>query len=624
MNAIDKMPAARESAGDTDFDNAWRGFIGTIPDAEIRGPKGHVVWSLADYAFLEQDEPAPTVHPNLWRQGRLNNAHGLFKVSERIYQVRGFDIANVSFIEGDTGVIVIDPLTVSETAEAALKLYREHRGNRPVTALIYTHSHADHFGGARGVLDEQDAIARRVPIIAPHGFMWHTVSENVLGGNAMLRRGMFQSGATLPRNACGQVDCGIGKGGPMGTVTLIPPTKSIEKEVETHVVDGVEIIFHLALESEAPSEMFMHFPGLRALNTAEIGVQTLHNLCPLRGAQVRDARLWSRYLDEALDRYAPTADVVFAQHNWPTWGNENIRLFLRQQRDLYKHLHDQTVRLMNRGMTGIEVAEVMQLPPSLADTWANKGFYGTISHNVKAIVQRYLGWYDGNPAHLHTLPPEKSGPRYVEYMGGADAVLAKAREDFARGEYRWVAEVSNHLVFADPSNVAARALCADALEQLGFAAESSTWRNAYLLGAQELRKGVPKIRRSHVSRDLVSVLPLELLLDSFAVRLDAQQARELQMQVEWFNPDTDERWAMRIENATMTYLPGACRGEATARVSMNRAALAELQMDRAGLPAAFERLAGQGTIAVEGDASSVQRLLGMLEEFEVMFNVVEP
>jgi len=624
MNAIDKLPAANDTAGDPDFANAWRGFIGTIPDAEIRGAKGHVVWTMKDYAFLDQDEPAPTVHPNLWRQGRLNNAHGLFKVSERIYQVRGFDIANVSFIEGDTGVIVIDPLTVSETAEAALKLYREHRGNRPVTALIYTHSHADHFGGARGVLDEQDAIARRVPIIAPHGFMWHTVAENVLGGNAMLRRGMFQAGATLPRNACGQVDCGIGKGGPMGTMTLIPPTKTIEKEVETHVIDGVEIIFHLALESEAPSEMFMHFPGLRALNTAEIGVQTLHNLCPLRGAQVRDARLWSRYLDEALDRYAPTADVVFAQHNWPTWGNENIRLFLRQQRDLYKHLHDQTVRLMNRGMTGIEVAEVMKLPSSLADTWANKGFYGTISHNVKAIVQRYLGWYDGNPAHLHLLPPEKSGPRYVEYMGGADAVLAKAREDFARGEYRWVAEVTNHVVFADPSNQAARALCADALEQLGFAAESSTWRNAYLLGAQELRQGVPRIRRSHVSRDLVSVLPLELLLDSFAVRLDAEQARELRMDVEWFNPETHERWAMHIENATMTYLPGPCRGEATARVSIGRAALTEMQMDRAGLPAAFERLAGQGAIGVEGDAASVQRLLGMLEEFEVMFNVVEP
>ncbi|MBB3178497.1 alkyl/aryl-sulfatase [Variovorax sp. Sphag1AA] len=621
MNAIDKFLAAEDNS---DFDNASRGFIGSIPDAEIRDPKGRVVWTLRDYAFLDDPQPAPTVHPNLWRQARLNMAHGLFKVTDHIYQVRGFDIANVSFIEGDTGVIVIDPLTVSETAEAALKLYRAHRGDRPVTGLIYTHSHADHFGGARGVLDETDAIARRVPIIAPHGFMWHTVSENVIAGNAMMRRGMFQSGATLPRSVCGQVDCGIGKGAPMGTMTLIPPTRTIEMEVETHVIDGVEIIFHLALESEAPSEMFMHFPTLRALNTAEIGVQTLHNLCPLRGAQVRDARLWSRYLDEALDRYAPTADVVFAQHNWPTWGNEKIRTYLRQQRDLYKHLHDQTVRLMNRGLTGIEVAEAMKVPPSLADTWSNKGFYGTISHNVKAIVQHYLGWYDGNPAHLHALPPEKSGPRYVDYMGGAEALLERARADFARGEHRWVAEVTNHLVFAQPDNADARALCADALEQLGFAAESSTWRNAYLLGAQELRKGVPNIRRSHVSRDIVSVLPLELLLDSFAVRLDAAQAEGLHMQVEWFNPETDERWAMTLENATMTYLPGACRGKATARVSLGRAALTELQMDRAGLGPAFERLVEQGAINVEGDAGSVARLLGMLEEFDAMFHVVEP
>lgn len=609
---------------DIDFQNARRGFIGTIPDAEILDSRGRTVWSLRDYAFLDDPTPAPTVHPNLWRQARLNMEHGLFKVTERIYQVRGFDIANVSFIEGDTGVIVIDPLTVAETAQAAIALYREHRGNRPVTAMIYTHSHADHYGGARGALDEADARARNVPIIAPRGFMWHTVSENVIAGNAMLRRGMFQAGMTLPKHACAQVDCGIGKGTPIGTGTLIPPTMTIEEEVETHVVDGVKIIFHLALESEAPSEMFMHFPELRALNTAEIGVQTMHNLCPLRGAQVRDARMWSRYLDEALDRYAPTADVVFAQHNWPTWGNERIRTYLRQQRDLYKHLHDQTVRLMNHGLTGVEVAEAMKLPESLAGTWANRGFYGTISHNVKAIVQRYLGWYDGNPAHLHTLPPEASGPRYVEYMGGADALLKKARADFARGEYRWVAEVTNHLVFADPTNQAARALCADALEQLGFAAESSTWRNAYLLGAQELRKGVPRLRRRHVSRDLVSVLPLELLIDTFAVRLDGEKAQGECMEIEWSNPDTGERIAMRLENATMTYLPGAARAEPTARVSLTRAGLTALQMGEGTLAEVFVRLVGQGAIRVEGDAECVVRLLQMLDEFDPMFNVVEP
>ena len=604
--------------------NAHAGFIATIPDAEIRDARGRLVWSMEDYQFLEEQEPASTVHPNLWRHARLNNLHGLFKVTERVYQVRGFDVSNISFIEGDTGIVIIDPLTVSETAAAALKLYREHRGNRPVTGMIYTHSHTDHFGGARGVLDEADAIARRVPIVAPKGFMWHTVSENIIAGNAMGRRAMFQFGMSLPRNACGHVDCGMGKATPMGTMTLMPPTLSIEQETETHVIDGVEIIFHLALESEAPSEMFMHFPGLRALNTAEIGTQALHNLCPLRGAQVRDARLWSRYLDEALDRYAPTADVVFAQHNWPTWGNERIRTYLRQQRDLYKHLHDQTVRLMNRGLTGVEVAEAMKLPAALAEPWANHGFYGTISHNVRSIVQHYLGWYDGNPAHLNLLPPEQSGPRYVNYMGGAQSLLEKARIDYKQGEYRWVAEVTNHLVFAQPDNADARALCADALEQMGFAAESATWRNAYLLGAQELRKGVPKPRRRNVSPDMVSALPLELLLDYFAVRLQAEKAEGLQMAIEWVHAETGERWAMRLENATMTYLPGAVRGQSTARVTLNRAALAALQMDPAGMPAAFERLLAEGVIQVDGDADSVVRLLGMLEVFEGMFNVVEP
>lgn len=620
--ALQDRPAAVRP--DENFDNAHRGFIATIPHAEIIDPKGRVVWSMRDYAFLDEAEPAPTVHPQLWRHARLNAIHGLFKVTDRVYQVRGFDVANISFIEGDTGVIIIDPLTVAETAEAALKLYRAHRGERPVTGMIYTHSHTDHFGGARGALDEADAIARRVPIIAPKGFMWHTVSENIIAGNAMGRRAMFQFGATLPKDACGHVDCGMGKAIPNGTQTLLPPTQSIEQETETHVIDGVEIIFHLALESEAPSEMFMHFPGLRALNTAEIGTQALHNLCPLRGAQVRDARLWSRYLDEALDRYAPTADVVFAQHNWPTWGNEKIRMYLRQQRDLYKHLHDQTVRLMNRGLTGIEVAEAMQLPASLAEPWANHGFYGTVSHNVKSIVQYYLGWYDGNPARLHALPPEQAAPRYIDYMGGADAVLARARADYARGDYRWVAEVSNQLVFADPGNTEARALCADALEQLGFATESATWRNAYLLGARELRHGVPKIRRRNISRDMVAALPLELLLDYFAVRLDAGQAEGLSMNVEWVNPDAGERWAMRLENATMTYLPGAARGTPTAKVTLGRDALAALQMDPAGLPAAFERLVDQGAIKVEGDRASIARLLGMLEVFEPMFHVVEP
>lgn len=617
-------PMAYTTAGDPDFENAHRGFIATLPNAEIRNAAGQVVWTLEGYEFLAEQQAAPTVHPDLWRQARLNMANGLFKVTERIYQVRGFDISNITFVEGETGVIIIDPLTVTETAAAALALYREHRGNRPVTGMIYTHCHTDHFGGVRGVLDEADAVARHVPIIAPQGFMWHAVSENIIAGNAMARRGMFQFGASLPRHACGQVDCGMGKAIPAGTRSLIAPTQIIDNDTETHVIDGVTIIFHLALESEAPAEMFMHFPDLRALNIAEIGCQSLHNLCPLRGAQVRDARLWSRYLHEALDRYAPTADVVFAPHNWPTWGTETIVKHLTQQRDLYKHLHDQSVRLMNRGLTGIEVAEAVKLPDSLSAHWGNRSHYGSIPHNVKSIVQYYLGWFDGNPAHLYGLPPEETGPRYLRYMGGPKAVLERAREDFARGDYRWVAEVTNHLVFADPSNSEARALCADALEQMGFAAEASTWRNAFLLGAQELRKGAPKLRRQNVSRDMVSALPLELLLDYLAIRLDAERAGGRRMEIEWFNRETGELWAMNLQNATMTYLPGSARGPRTARVSLDRATLAALQMDRAGIQAAFVRLADEGVIQVEGDIAAVKDLLGMLEDFEPAFNIVEP
>jgi alkyl sulfatase BDS1-like metallo-beta-lactamase superfamily hydrolase len=624
LDHLDIDPSLNLMKTDTDTDPVQRGFIATWPDAEVRNAEGRVVWTLAGYEFLDAEEPAPTVHPGLWQQARRNMAHGLFRVTDRIYQVRGFDLANMTLIEGERGVIIIDPLTCSETAAAALKLYRSQRGDRPVTALIYSHSHADHFGGARGVLDEAQAIRDRIPVIAPAGFLWHTVAENMIAGNAMSRRSQFQFGHTLARGACAQVDCGLGKSLPNGTVTLIPPTMTIEQPRERHVIDGVEIVFALAPESEAPSEMFFFFPQQRALNLAEIGQPTMHNLCPLRGAQVRDARLWARYLDEALHEFAPHADVVFAQHNWPTWGAEAIQRFMTQQRDLYKYVHDQTVRLMNQGHTAIEIAEQLRLPPSLAQATHAQGYYGTLVHNVKAVVQHYLGWYDGNPARLHALPPVQAGPRYVEYMGGADALMARARRDYASGDYRWVAEVTNHLVFADPTHEAARQLCADAMEQLGFDAESATWRNAYLLGARELRQGNPKLRRRGMSYDLLKVVPMEMFLDCMAIRLVAEHAVGHSLQIAWHLSDRDEHWLLSLDNAALSYrrVAGPVAAQAALTVSQDR--LAAALGHEAGLAPALLAAVESGDISVHGDLALVHRLLAMLDEFDPAFHVVEP
>src|SRR6266849_4342055 len=509
----------------TDFEDAGRGFIGSLPEVEIKNAQGRVVWSLRDYAFLDEETAPPTVNPSLWRQARLNTHHGLFQVTEGVYQVRGFDISNMTLIEGDAGVIVIDPLISTEVASAGLELYRKHRGARPVTAVIYSHSHTDHYGGVRGVIDEDDVRAGRVDVWAPDRFMQEVVSENVIAGTAMVRRAQFQFGATLPKGPRGQVDAGLGKVTSRGTVTLIPPTRTIEAPIEAHRIDGIEIVFQLAPETEAPAEMHMFYPAFRALNLAENATHNLHNIYPIRGAQARDANAWARYLNEAMDRFGRDADVVFAQHHWPVWDNRRVLDYLGKQRDLYKYLHDQTVRLMNHGYKAAEIAERLTVPKGLASTWHARGYYGTLSHNAKAVYQRYIGWYDANPANLNPLPPVERGRKFVEYMGGAAAAIKRAREDFANGEYRFVAEIMSHVVFADPSNTDARRLGADALEQLGYAAESATWRNAYLLGALELRQGRPSsVERAPFSADIVRAMNLDLCFDYLGGRLNGERA----------------------------------------------------------------------------------------------------
>jgi alkyl sulfatase BDS1-like metallo-beta-lactamase superfamily hydrolase len=613
---LDALPFADRQ----DFADAQRGFLGSLPEVEITNAQGRVVWSLREYAFLAGEEAPPTVNPSLWRQARLNLAHGLFRVVDGIYQVRGFDLSNMTLIEGERGVIVIDPLISTETAQAGLELYYQHRGRRPVTAVIYTHSHTDHYGGVRGVVAGAEVAAGRVPVIAPDGFMEEVVSEAVIAGTPMQRRAQFQFGATLPKGPRGQVDAGLGKVTSRGTVTLIPPTRVIREAWETHRLDGVEIVFQLTPETEAPAEMHMFYPAHRALNLAENATHNLHNTYPIRGAQVRDANAWAKYLDAALDRWGGDADVVFAQHHWPVWGGERVRDFLATQRDLYKYLHDQTVRLMNHGWKAAEIAEQLALPAGLAATWHVRGYYGTLSHNAKAIYQRYLGWYDANPANLNPLPPVERGKKYVEYMGGAASARARAREDFTRGEYRFVAEAMSHLVFADPADAEARALGADALEQLGYQAEASTWRNAYLLGARELREGVPPAAaRAPVSPDVVRAMPLDLFFDYLAVRLHGARAEGHALAINWVLADSGERYALTLANCALTYRADRQHPTPDATVTLARAALDRLVLREVTLEEALR----SGAARVEGARAALARLFALLDDFSLLFPVVE-
>jgi alkyl sulfatase BDS1-like metallo-beta-lactamase superfamily hydrolase len=604
------------------FDDARRGFIAPIPPGPIRRASGGPVWNLEAYGFLDQEDAPDSVHPGLWRHARVNMICGLFKVTERLYQVRGYDISNMTLIEGDRGLIVVDPLISTEVARAALELYFAHRPRREVTAVIYSHSHVDHFGGVRGVVDEADVQAGRVEVIAPAGFMEEAASENVLAGPAMSRRAHFQFGPLLPKGVLGQVDAGLGKTVSTGSVTLIPPTRVIAQKVERHVVDGIECVFELTPGAEAPSELIVHHPGLGVLNMTEISSHNFHNLLPLRGAQVRDARAWSRYLDDALQRYGDASQVLIAQHHWPVWGREALQAFLRRQRDLYKFVHDQTLRLMNHGWLAGEIAEVLELPASLQQDWSSHGFYGTLKHNVRAVVQRYLGAYDGHPAHLDPLPTALRARKAVEYMGGGAAVLARARADLERGEYRWVAEVCTMLVHArDADADAAAMLAAAALEQMGYQAESATWRNAYLQGALELRHGPPQLPgTSTASADLVRALPLDLWFDTLAMRLDGRRAAGLRLRIGWHFSDTGERVLLNLENCALTHRLGVHDDGADAQISLTRATLDEITLQRSSFPAEVQA----GRVKVEGRVAALVELMGLLDRFDKVFAVVGP
>ncbi|MDP1868962.1 MAG: alkyl sulfatase dimerization domain-containing protein [Bradyrhizobium sp.] len=604
-----------------DFDEAARGFLGTLDHARITSAQGRVVWSLEPYGFLSEAEAPPTVDPSLWRQSRLNMNHGLFEVVPGVYQVRGLDIANMTLIEGDSGVIVVDTLTSIEGARAAMALYFQHRGQRPVVAIIFTHTHTDHWGGARGVLDEAALAGGKVPIIAPNLFMEHAVSENIIAGPAMLRRAQYQFGPLLAKGPRGQVDCGLGKSMAVGSVSLVRPTDLIMATGDRRSIDGVEFEFQMAPNSEAPAEMHFFIPRYKLLNLAENCTHNFHNLLPFRGADVRDALAWSKYLGEALQMWGGRADAMCGQHHWPVWGQERIDTMIRQQRDLYKFAHDQTIRLMNHGLTAAEIAETIKLPASLDGAWHARGYYGHIRHNVKAIYQKYLGWYDANPVNLDPLPPVEAGKKYVEYMGGADAILARARQDFGRGEFRFIAQALSHLVFADPDNQAARALLADTMEQLGYAAESATWRNAYLFGAQELRQGMPKVpARAAMPRETLAALRTEQLWDVLGIRLNGPKAEGKHIVINWNFTDTGESFVLTLENCALTYVAGAQAATADAGFTLPRGALDEVIAKLT----TFQDAVGSGVIKFTGNPMRLGELMMLMDDFPRMFEIVEP
>ncbi|MGD6747878.1 alkyl/aryl-sulfatase [Streptomyces sp. BH106] len=601
-----------------DFEDAARGLIARRTPSAVEAADGTVVWDNDTYAFLGGEAP-DTVNPSLWRQSQLVAQQGLFEVVEGIYQVRGLDLSNVTFVEGATGVIVIDPLISTETAAAALALYREHRGERPVAGVLYTHSHVDHFGGVRGVTTQEDVDAGRVPVIAPEGFTEHAVAENVYAGTAMARRAAYMFGAALARGPQGQVGAGLGQTNSTGTVTLIPPTTTITTTGQEETVDGVRMVFQMAPDTEAPAELLVHFPDFRALCTAEDATHTLHNLLTLRGAVVRDPHVWSHALTETIDLFGDATDVVFASHHWPTWGRERAIAFLEAQRDLYGYLHDQCLRLINKGWTGSEIAEHLELPPALENAWNTHGYYGSVSHNVKAVYQRYMGWFDGNPAHLWQHPPVEAGRRYVEFMGGADAVVAKARGSFDTGDFRWAAEVLSHVVFAEPEHAAARTLLADTLEQLGYGAENGIWRNFFLSGATELREGRFGTPAVSASPDLIANLSPTMLFDALAIQVDGPKAWNERLAVDIVLTDVDERYRVRLANGVLTYSSAPQR--TVADVSLTTTAPALARLAATGLTA--EGLQQAGVLA-EGDVSALARLASVLDPGDGEFAIVTP
>lgn len=601
-----------------DFDFASRGYLGTLADPVIRRADGGVAWDLTAYDFTKGERPA-TVNPSLWRHAQLLARSGLFQVSDRVWQVRGFDAANATFIQGDTGWIVIDPLTTAETARAALSLVNEKLGARPVVAIIYTHSHADHFGGVKGMVSQADVDAGRVQVIAPEGFLEEAVSENVIAGTAMTRRATYQFGQALSPGPEGQMGVGIGLGVARGTVTLIAPTRSIHETGETVVLDGVRIEFQVTPGTEAPAEMNLYFPDWKILDLAENANPTMHNVLTPRGALVRDARAWAGYLSESRRLYGDRTEILITSHGWPRFGGDVVRAYIDDHGDAYKYLHDQTVRLMNRGYTGPEIANRIELPAVLAKSWFNRGYYGTMSFNSRAVYQRYMGWYDANPVNLAVLDPADQATRYVEAMGGPAKVKALAAAAHSKGDYRWAATLLNNVVLADANDREAREALARAYDQMAWQAESAIWRNMYLTGAQELRATGPVPATASVgSADLVSNLPTPMIFELLAIRLDPDKVGDASLSVVFVFPDRNERYLVRVRNRVLTAEPVAEGVKADATFTLPRPLL--LQSLFTGQPLAAKVASGEAK--VQGNPMALMKLTGWFDRPAGDFDIV--
>ena len=605
----------------TDFSNAHKGFVAALPQDVIKGEKGNVIWDPQQYDFIKEGQKAPaTVNPSLWRQAQLINISGLFEVTDGVYQIRNLDLSNMTIMEGKEGITVIDPLVSAETAKVGMDLYYKNRGKRPVVAVIYTHSHVDHYGGVRGVVDEADVKSGKVKVYAPAGFMKEAVSENIMAGNAMSRRASYMYGNLLKPDTKGQVGAGLGTTTSAGTVTLIEPTNYITEDGQKEVIDGLTYDFMLAPGSEAPSEMLWYVEEKKMIEAAEDVTHTLHNTYSLRGAKIRDPLAWSKYINGAIERWGDKAEIIMAQHHWPTWGNANVVKLMKNQRDMYRYINDQTLRLANKGLTRDEIAANFALPDGLAKSWSSRGYYGSVSHDVKATYVFYLGWFNGNPATLDELPPVDAAKKYVHYMGGASAILEKAKADYAQGNYRWVAQVVSNVVFADPSNKAARNLEADALEQLGYQAESGPWRNFYLTGAQELRNGVQKLPTPNTaSPDTVRAMSPEMFFDFLGVHINGVRAANAKAV---FNVDlgSEGHYKLELENGVLNHTANAEAKEADATIKLSRDTLNNIILKQTTLKQAQE--SGEATIT--GNEAKLKEMLSYMDTFDFWFNIVTP
>ena len=602
------------------FEDARKGFIATLEPLTLRRDDGRITYDLKHMSFLDGDAP-DTVNPSLWRQAQLNaQHHGLYEVCEGLYQVRSFDIANMTLIRGNSGWIVIDPLTSSESSAAALQLANLHLGERPVVAVIHTHSHADHFAGVLGVINPADAASGKIAVIAPKDFVKESLNENVLAGNAMARRSTYMYGNLLPPSPTGYVTTGLGAALSMGTTGFIVPNDFVYETGETRLIDGIEFEFQMTMGTEAPSEFVFYLPQFKALCMSEITSHHLHNVYTPRGAQVRDALAWAAQINESVELFGDRLEIQFACHHWPIWGREAAIEYLQSQRDLYKYIHDQTLRLANKGYNKEEIAERVTLPKSLSEKFYNRDYYGTVHHNSRAVYVKYLGFFDGNPANLYPLPPTEQAVRYMDFMGGADAVVDKAQKYYAAGDYRWVAEVLNHVVMAEPEHIPGRALLADTYEQLGYQSESAPWRNFYLCGALELREGLPETSNYAASSGMAAGIPIENIFQVMAVRLMPEQAAAQDLRLLLHFSDLENDYLLQIKNAVLHYFLAKPGIDADAQLSLSSAHFKQMIMGSVSAADLIE----QQHLTVDGDLNALLRLGTLFDQFPRRYPLVTP